>query len=132
MDLYRVRERSGPNYRKIRAFPDCILDEKLTPRADRTNINSKGGMMETKRKSSFKRVGVAILAVVFLIGALVYFIRSDVSIETEESIKTQADIKTSDKPELHSELTKLGQLRDNGLITDEEFDKKNEELIEQY
>jgi len=55
-----------------------------------------------------------------------------VRIETEENIKTQSDIKTSGKSDLYSELMKLKQLRDEGLITEEEYEKEKKELLEKY
>ncbi len=55
-----------------------------------------------------------------------------VRIETKEDIKTQSDVKTSGKADLYSELMKLKQLRDEGLITKEEFEKEKKELLEKY
>ena len=55
-----------------------------------------------------------------------------VRIETKENIKTQSDVKTSGKADLYSELMKLKQLRDEGLITQEEFEKEKKELLEKY
>ncbi len=55
-----------------------------------------------------------------------------VRIETKENIKTQSDIKTSGEADLYSELMKLKQLRDEGLITQEEFEKEKKELLEKY
>lgn len=55
-----------------------------------------------------------------------------VRIETDEKIKTQADVKVKGKEDLYSELMKLKQLRDEGLITEEEFEKEKKELLEKY
>ena len=55
-----------------------------------------------------------------------------VRIETNENIKTQSDVKTSGTADLYSELMKLKQLRDEGLITQEEFEKEKKELLEKY
>jgi len=53
-----------------------------------------------------------------------------VRIDPEENIKIQSDIKKFEKPDLYSELMKLKQLRDEGLITQEEFEKEKKELLE--
>ena len=50
-----------------------------------------------------------------------------VRIETDENIKTQTE-----KSDLYTELMKLKKLRDEGLITDEEFEKEKKELLEKY
>lgn len=55
-----------------------------------------------------------------------------VRIETDESIKTQSDIRTIDKKDLYSELMKLKQLLDEGLITQEEFEREKKELLQKY
>jgi len=53
-----------------------------------------------------------------------------VRIEKNETIK--ADVKTSDKKDLYSELKKLKQLKDDGLITQQEFNKEKKELLDKY
>ena len=53
-----------------------------------------------------------------------------VRIETDENIKT--DVKSNEKKDLYSELKKLKQLKDDGLITQEEYDKEKKELLEKY
>ena len=53
-------------------------------------------------------------------------------IETDENVRTQSEIKTSGKKDLYSELVKLKQLKEEGLITQEEFDKEKKELLEKY
>jgi outer membrane protein assembly factor BamE (lipoprotein component of BamABCDE complex) len=53
-----------------------------------------------------------------------------VRIETEENITT--NLKSKNKDELYSELIKLKQLKDDGVITQEEFDKEKRELLEKY
>lgn len=53
-----------------------------------------------------------------------------VRIETDENIK--ADVKTSGKKDLYSELKKLKQLKDDGIITQQEFDREKKELLEKY
>ena len=53
-----------------------------------------------------------------------------VRIETDENIK--ANVKTSEKKDLYSELKKLKQLKDDGLITQQEYDKEKKELLEKY
>ena len=58
--------------------------------------------------------------------------KATVRIETKENIKTQSDVKTSGKADLYSELMKLKHLRDEGLITQEEFEKEKKELLEKY
>jgi outer membrane protein assembly factor BamE (lipoprotein component of BamABCDE complex) len=58
--------------------------------------------------------------------------RPTVRIETDQSIKTQSDIETTGKKDLYSELMKLKQLRDEGLITQEEFEIEKKELLQKY
>jgi outer membrane protein assembly factor BamE (lipoprotein component of BamABCDE complex) len=53
-------------------------------------------------------------------------------IETDENIKTQTEVKSSGKEDLYSELMKLKQLKEEGLITQEEFDKEKKELLDKY
>jgi outer membrane protein assembly factor BamE (lipoprotein component of BamABCDE complex) len=53
-----------------------------------------------------------------------------VRIEKDETIK--ADVKTSEKKDLYSELKKLKQLKDDGIITQQEFEKEKKELLEKY
>lgn len=47
-------------------------------------------------------------------------------------IETQSDVKKSGKADLYSELMKLKQLREEGLITQKEFEKEKKELLEKY
>lgn len=55
-----------------------------------------------------------------------------VRIETDEKIETQTDVKVKGTQDLYSELMKLKQLRDEGLLTQEEFEKEKKELLEKY
>ena len=55
-----------------------------------------------------------------------------VRIETDEKIQMQSDIKATGKKDLYSELMKLKQLRDEGLLTQDEFEKEKKELLEKY
>jgi len=53
-----------------------------------------------------------------------------IRIEKDETIKD--DVKTSGRKDLYSELKKLKQLKDDGLITQQEFDKEKKELLDKY
>lgn len=53
-------------------------------------------------------------------------------IEADEKIQTQSDVKVKGEKDLYSELMKLKQLRDEGLLTQEEFDREKKELLEKY
>ena len=55
-----------------------------------------------------------------------------VRLETEENINTQSDVKKSGESDLFSELRKLKELRDEGLITQEEFEMEKKEILEKY
>ena len=55
-----------------------------------------------------------------------------IKIETDENIKIQTEVKSSRKEDLYSELMKLKQLKEEGLITQEEFDKEKKELLDKY
>jgi outer membrane protein assembly factor BamE (lipoprotein component of BamABCDE complex) len=55
-----------------------------------------------------------------------------IKIETDENIKTQTEVKSSGKEDLYSELMKLKQLKEEGLITQEEFEKEKKELLDKY
>ena len=58
--------------------------------------------------------------------------KSTMKIETDENIKTQTGVKSSEKEDLYSELIKLKQLKEEGLITQEEFEKEKKELLAKY
>lgn len=53
-----------------------------------------------------------------------------VRIEKDENIN--ANIKTTSKSTLYSELRKLKQLKDDGIITQKEFNKEKKELLDKY
>jgi predicted HAD superfamily Cof-like phosphohydrolase len=47
----------------------------------------------------------------------------------EESAETTAPAATSSEPEYVAELERLAQLRDQGILSDEEFDAKKKQLL---
>jgi len=51
-----------------------------------------------------------------------------VRVETDENIKANV----SGKSDLYSELKKLKELRDEGIISEAEFEKEKKELLEKY
>ena len=55
-----------------------------------------------------------------------------VKIETDEEISIQRKTTSSDKDRLYSELMKLKQLKDEGIITQEEFEIEKKELLGIY
>lgn len=55
-----------------------------------------------------------------------------VRIETDENIKTESDVKVTGNKDLYSELKKLKELKDEGIISEEEFEKEKKELLEKY
>ncbi len=55
-----------------------------------------------------------------------------IRVETDEKIETKSDIEVKDKQDLYSELMKLKQLRDEGVLTQEEFEKEKKELLDKY
>ena len=52
--------------------------------------------------------------------------------ETDENIKTQSDVNVTSKKDLYTELKKLKGLLDEGIITQQEFEKEKKELLEKY
>ncbi len=55
-----------------------------------------------------------------------------VRIETDENIKTKSDVKVTGNKDLYSELKKLKELKDEGIISEEEFEKEKKELLDKY
>lgn len=53
-----------------------------------------------------------------------------VRLESDQSIKQ--DIRLQDSGNLYTELKKLKELKDTGVITDEEFEALKKKLLEQY
>jgi len=53
-----------------------------------------------------------------------------VRIETDEKIKK--DINVKDSGDLYTELKKLKDLKDSGIITDQEFELRKKKLLEKY
>jgi len=48
------------------------------------------------------------------------YLRYTFRLETEETIRQDANVTVEEKPDLYSELQKLKALKDDGLITEEE------------
>jgi outer membrane protein assembly factor BamE (lipoprotein component of BamABCDE complex) len=55
-----------------------------------------------------------------------------IRIETDENVKVKSNPTSQNTKDLYSELTKLKQLRDDGLITQEEFEEQKKRLLERY
>ena len=55
-----------------------------------------------------------------------------VKIKSEGNINTQSDVKISNRSDLYTELKKLKQLKDDDLISEEEFEKEKKELLDKY
>jgi len=55
-----------------------------------------------------------------------------VKVQTEESIKQDAKINIKDEGGMYTELKKLKELRDEGIITKREFDREKKEILEKY
>lgn len=55
-----------------------------------------------------------------------------IRIEKDETIKQDSNIKVEEKPDLYKELLKLKELKDQGIITDEEFELKKKEILKKY
>ncbi len=55
-----------------------------------------------------------------------------IKIETDETITTKTDSSENNKDKLYSELQKLKSLKEQGLITQEEFNVEKKELLEKY
>ena len=51
-----------------------------------------------------------------------------IRLETDENIKTNV----SGKTDLYSELKKLKELKDEGIISEDEYEKEKKELLEKY
>jgi len=58
--------------------------------------------------------------------------RADTAQVTKSDEDIKSDVKISDKSTLYSELMILKKLRDEGLITEEEFEIEKKELLEKY
>ena len=55
-----------------------------------------------------------------------------IKIEKEEIIKTQSEASTADTKNLYSELVQLKQLKEEGIINNEEFEAEKKQLLEKY
>lgn len=55
-----------------------------------------------------------------------------VRIEKDETIKQDINTKTEGKPDLYNELQKLKELKEQGLLTNEEFELKKKEILKKY
>ena len=55
-----------------------------------------------------------------------------IGIDKKETIKQDANIKTEEKPDLYKELHKLKELKEQGLLTEEEFELKKKEILKKY
>lgn len=55
-----------------------------------------------------------------------------IRIEKDETIKQDTNMKVEEKPDLYKELLKLKELKDQGIITDEEFELKKKEILKKY
>jgi len=55
-----------------------------------------------------------------------------IRIEKDETIKQDTNMKLEEKPDLYKELVKLKELKDQGIITDEEFESKKKEILKKY
>jgi outer membrane protein assembly factor BamE (lipoprotein component of BamABCDE complex) len=53
-----------------------------------------------------------------------------VRIEKDEDIRVRSDSSVESKPDLYTELKKLKELRDEDIITEEEFEREKKELLE--
>ena len=53
-----------------------------------------------------------------------------VRIETDEKIKQDVNVK--DSGDLYTELKKLKELKDSGIITEEEFEARKKKILEKY
>ena len=55
-----------------------------------------------------------------------------IRIEKDEIIKQDTNIKLEEKPDSYMDLVKLKDLKDQGIITDEEFVSKKKEILKKY
>ena len=55
-----------------------------------------------------------------------------IRIEKDETIKQDMNLKVDKKPDLYKELMKLKELKDQGILTEEEFKSKKKEILERY
>jgi outer membrane protein assembly factor BamE (lipoprotein component of BamABCDE complex) len=55
-----------------------------------------------------------------------------VRIEKDETIKQDTNMKIEEKPDLYNELQKLKDLKEQGLLTEEEFELKRKEILKKY
>ena len=55
-----------------------------------------------------------------------------VRIEKDETIKQDTNMKTEEKPNLYNELLKLKELKEQGILTEEEFELKKKEILKKY
>ena len=58
--------------------------------------------------------------------------KTTIRFETDENSKTQSDVNVTSKKDLYTELKKLKGLLDEGIITQQEFEKEKKELLEKY
>lgn len=55
-----------------------------------------------------------------------------IRIEEDGAIKQDTNIKLEEKPDLYKELIKLKELKDQGIITNEEFESKKKDILKKY
>jgi hypothetical protein len=55
-----------------------------------------------------------------------------IRIEKDETIKQDMNLKVDEKPDLYIELMKLKELKEQGILTEEEFKSKKKEILERY
>jgi hypothetical protein len=59
-------------------------------------------------------------------------LKNTARIESDERIKADKNMKLGEKPDLYQELIQLKELKDQGIITDEEFESKKKEILKKY
>jgi hypothetical protein len=117
--IERVKERSIASLSKARQ------DTEMTPVRSVTSV-------QAKKEGFFTRVTV------YAAGNDIQFrFRHDAALQFKDALQAlllapppAAEPSPSAPPDLAEQITKLGQLRDNGLITDEEFQAKKSEFLE--
>lgn len=55
-----------------------------------------------------------------------------IKIEKDETIKQDTNIKTEEKTDLYNELVKLKGLREQGILSEEEYESKKNEILKKY
>lgn len=55
-----------------------------------------------------------------------------IKIEKEETIKEDASVDIKEKKDMYSELMKLKELKENGIITEKEFENEKNEILNKY